>query len=194
MKGYNVLHGTQKTFFQAVELDPDDSKQLANSMHHFGMEQGFEFAQALDSYDWKQINDGKLTVVDVGGSIGGAMVYLAEKYPDTKCVVQDLPIIIKGCQERLPKKLRGRVSFQEHDFFKIQPVVGADVYFIRHVLHDWTDKRCTDILRALIPALKRGSRVLLNEQVLPEPGTLGQWQAREYRCVNSISPQKRSLN
>lgn len=158
-------------------------------MKLIGKEQGFEFSQALDTYDWESNNGGNLTVVDMGGSNGTAMKYLAEKHAGIHCVVQDQPCVIRGCQELLPEKLRGRISFQEHDFFKPQPVVGADIYFMRCILHDWPDSSCVDILRALIPALKSGSRILLNEHMLPEPGTVGEWQAREIRCVMASQPE-----
>ena len=55
----------------------------------------------------------------------------------------------------------------EHDFFEEQPVKGADVYLLRWVLHDWSDSYAVRILRALIPALNKGARVILNETVLP---------------------------
>ncbi|KAL2007609.1 hypothetical protein VTN00DRAFT_9047 [Thermoascus crustaceus] len=49
--------------------------------------------------------------------------------------------------------LQQRVTFTEHDFFQPRPV-QADVYFFRHVLHDWSDADCVRILQALLPALK----------------------------------------
>ena len=59
-----------------------------------------------------------------------------------------------------------------HDFFKPQPVSGADVYFFRWIFHNWSDKYCIQILRNLIPALKRGARVIISDAVLPEPGEI----------------------
>ena len=40
------------------------------------------------------------------------------------------------------------------------------------MLHDWSDKYAIRILQALRPALKSDARVLIMEQVLPEPGTI----------------------
>ena len=64
--------------------------------------------------------------------------------------------------------LQRRITFTHHDFFEPQPV-QADVYFFRHVLHDWPDADCVRILQALIPALKDGARVLISEGAMPEP-------------------------
>ena len=40
------------------------------------------------------------------------------------------------------------------------------------------------ILRALVPALKPGARVLMCEQVLPEPDTLSPYRARGLRSMD----------
>lgn len=49
--------------------------------------------------------------------------------------------------------------------FQPQPVVGADVYLLKMILHDWPDEDATKLLRALIPALKPGARVIFVEYV-----------------------------
>lgn len=56
-----------------------------------------------------------------------------------------------------------------HDFFTEQPVKGADVFLLRCILHDWSDKYAIKILRALVPALKPDVRIIVNEAVVPEP-------------------------
>jgi len=51
-------------------------------------------------------------------------------------------------------------------------VKGADVYFFRLIFHDWPDEQCIQILRNLVPALKSGARILICDQLIPEPGTV----------------------
>lgn len=58
------------------------------------------------------------------------------------------------------------------DFFSVQPVRDADIYFFRCVFHNWSDKYSVKILQNLIPALKPGAKVLVNDLVMPEPNTL----------------------
>lgn len=66
-----------------------------------------------------------------------------------------------------------------HDFLKEQPVRNADVYFFRFVFHNWSDKYCIQILRNHIPELKKGARIVINDYVLPEPGTLpSHWEEK----------------
>lgn len=63
--------------------------------------------------------------------------------------------------------LASRIVFAEHDFFKRQPT-SADIFVFRHILHDWSDADCLRILRALVPTLKDGAKVLISEAVVPE--------------------------
>jgi hypothetical protein len=66
----------------------------------------------------------------------------------------------------LPAELKPRIDFVAHDFFTEQPVRGADIYIFKWIMHNWSDKYCLRILRALVPALKTGAKVLLFEYVL----------------------------
>lgn len=94
--------------------------------------------------------------------------------------------VIAAAERGVPAELTGRVKFMEHDFFKEQPVHGADVYFFRWIFHNWSDKYSIKILRSLIPALKPGARVVINDNVLPQPGVLSQWQEERLRYVQSL--------
>ena len=67
-----------------------------------------------------------------------------------------------------------------HDFMTPQPVI-ADLYLIRYIFHGWADTAVVKILRQLIAALKRGARVLVNEHILPEPGTASLTKERDAR-------------
>lgn len=59
-----------------------------------------------------------------------------------------------------------------HDFFTEQPVKNADVYFFRCTLHNWADNFVIKALRALIPALKPGARVVIQDHGRAPPGTI----------------------
>ncbi|EER40216.1 conserved hypothetical protein [Histoplasma capsulatum H143] len=114
----------------------------------------------LQSHDWKA--EGKATVVDVGGSAGHDAVVLARNFPDLNVIVEDLPKVKPVFDAELPAEFNTRVSFVVHDFFQPQPV-QADIYVFKMILHDWPDDEAARILRALVPALKPGARVILFE-------------------------------
>jgi hypothetical protein len=87
-------------------------------------------------------------------------------------MVQDLDEpVVRDADARKPKEVGDRVEFMKHDFFTEQPVRGADVYLLRAVLHNWSDKYAVKVLRGLIPALKKGAKVVVNDVVVPEAGS-----------------------
>lgn len=98
-------------------------------------------------------------------------------------VVQDLEPVIAAAQKDVPHDLTDRVKFTVHDFLTEQPVQGADIYFFRWILHNWSDKYAIKILQNLIPALKPGAKVIINDNVLPQPGNLSNWQENRLRLV-----------
>ena len=110
--------------------------------------------------------------MQVGGGNGHISIELAAVYPSLKLIVQDLPDAIRAGEESLPRSLASRVEFQAHDMFKENPAKGADVFYLRHILHDWPDTHAILILRALVPSLKNGARILVSDSVIPPPGVL----------------------
>lgn len=124
----------------------------------------------IDNFDFGSIGHG--TIVDVGGSRAQVSIALARKYPDVKCIVQDLPDTVRGLENELPEDLKDRITCMEHDFLTPQPIKGAEIYLFRWILHDWSDKYCVKILQSLIPALKKGAKIVINDICIPQPGQL----------------------
>ena len=108
---------------------------------------------------------------------------IAEKYPKLKFVVQDTAgMRAPGTIADVPENLKDRVSLTTHDFFTPQTVV-AEVYLYRWIFHGFSEKYSIKILQALVPALKKGSRVLINDGILPEPRTAGYVEEKSMRYV-----------
>lgn len=89
-------------------------------------------------------------------------------------IVQDLPGVIDQTikDQKRNSSIFKSVTYQAHNCFEEQPVKGADVYFMRHVFHNHPDAECVKILIALLPALKRGARVLVSEYIVPPSAEL----------------------
>jgi ubiquinone/menaquinone biosynthesis C-methylase UbiE len=134
----------------------------------------------IKGYPWSSIGNGTGTIVDVGGSKGTVMAEIAKSVPGLKFIIQDLPDMIQGAKEEIPSDVTERVDFMVHDFFKEQ-TVQADAYFFRYIFHNWSDRNSIKILKALVPALKPGARVIINDHVLPEPGTSSYIKERAVR-------------
>jgi chemotaxis methyl-accepting protein methylase len=91
-----------------------------------------------------------------------------------------VPATVAEGKAKLPGEIKGRIEFMEHDFFKEQPVKGADVYLLRWIMHDWSDEYCIKILSQLVPAMTEQSRLLISESVMPPIGTLSSQQEKNF--------------
>lgn len=49
------------------------------------------------------------------------------------------------------------------------------------ILHDWAEKEAVQILSNLVPALADGSKILIMDTVLPDPGTIPATKERMLR-------------
>ncbi|MCJ1463377.1 hypothetical protein MMC07_001984 [Pseudocyphellaria aurata] len=177
--GFNLANDTEDSVFRELAKHPARQKRFADSMRWSTTNPEYDSIHIINNYPWKSFGDG--TIVDVGGSHGAVSVAIAQRFQSLRCIVQDLPDVVADAEKTLPPSLVDRVTFMEHDFFKEQPVQGADVYYFRWILHDWSDKYAIRILRCLIPALKVGARIVLSEYVMPEPGEVSLYQERFLR-------------
>ena len=181
-QGFNLANDTQDRLFEELAKFPDRAERFAGAMSFrvTAVSKSDEVSHLLDAYPWNEL--GVCTIVDVGGSRGQASIALAQRFPDLKCIVQDLPGIIAGCS--VPPELEGRLEYMAHDFFTEQPVKGAEVYFFRRIFHDWSDEYAARILRSLIGALKPGAKVLIQDMVVPEYGSSSLYGQRRQRWVS----------
>lgn len=60
-----------------------------------------------------------------------------------------------------------RIFYTAHDFFEPQPVKDADVFMLRHVVHDWSDERTVKILQRLRDVAKPTTQLLIIENIMP---------------------------
>lgn len=50
----------------------------------------------------------------------------------------------------------------------------ADVFLLRMIIHDWADADAVRILKELTEVMRKGSRIVIMDMVLPIPGTSSQ--------------------
>jgi hypothetical protein len=169
--GWNLAHNESRPMFEAVGADQKRAGRFANSMAWFHARPGLSVHHLTEEKTMKWGDVKK--VVDVGGSYGTVCSALLKLHPGLQCVVQDLPKVISSVQPSADN-----LTFMAHDFFKEQPVKDADLYLLRWVLHDWSDLYAVKILKALVPAMSPGSRLVINEFCLPEPGEASLYEQR----------------
>ncbi|RDW81607.1 uncharacterized protein DSM5745_05164 [Aspergillus mulundensis] len=185
--GWSQYHGVDKPFYEHYVSHPAMAKRFRGAMAALADADGTAPEPLADAYPWGSIGgagDGTGTVVDVGGGKGHISVMLATRFPSLHFVVQDTPSMIAGAAAEtlagLPADVSDRIKFTSHDFFTDQPA-EADVYLLRNIIHNWSDAYAVRIMRALIPALRTGSRIVIHDRVLPPPGTMHRMKERAIR-------------
>lgn len=161
-----VEHVTGKPAFEYFASDKLEFDRFHLAMTNLS---AMAVSAALEAYDFS----GYKTIVDVGGGHGFAICSILKKYPQMQGVLFDLKDIVPGGDQRIRELgLEKRCRTEHGDFFKSVPE-GADVYFMKHILHDWTDEQATAILgncrKAFDRQGKRTGRIVLLEFVVP-PG------------------------
>ncbi|KAI0023866.1 S-adenosyl-L-methionine-dependent methyltransferase [Xylariomycetidae sp. FL0641] len=179
--GFALANNTEGTVYDVVGSDPARASRFAGCMTAHTSTYAHSLSYVLDHYDWAGL--GQARVVDLGGARGHVSIALASRFPNLDFVVQDMAKVVEGAESELPESLQGRVQFMAHDLFSAQEV-KADVYYLRWILHNWSNKYCALILKALIPALKPGARVLIHESCMPEPGETALWREQDLRMMD----------
>jgi len=155
------------------------SRRFAGAMEAFGAGPDISPSFLIKGFPWASL--GAATVVDLGGSNGAVSVAIAEGHHSLNFIVQDRSEVIQTAKkDGVPAHLEERIEFMAHDFLTLQPVT-ADVYLFRYIFHNWPDAYAIKILQQLVPALKPGASVLINDHLLPEPNTASLTMEREVR-------------
>lgn len=82
--------------------------------------------------------------------------------------MQDLASVQSAFDENINSTpYASRIKFRTHDFFEPQ-ALPADVFLLKSVLHDWSDKYVSQIVRNLLGVLKPGNHLVVFDFVLPE--------------------------
>jgi 6-hydroxytryprostatin B O-methyltransferase len=172
---FNIGNGHRKPFFDVMQ-EEDSMAMFTDAMK--SSEAGRDAGHFLDGFDWAGFGEGP--IVDLGGGNGHIAIPIAEKYPKLKIIIQDLEANKQHAAELIPTKLKDRVTFQVQDFFQPQAAkTGARAFFLRHIIHDWSDEDASRILKHLVPEVENGAKILVSDRVLgsssPRPTTLIQW-------------------
>ena len=119
----------------------------------------------VDHFDFSKV----IALTDVGGGLGSLLVEILKANSHMKGTVAELPEtvpqIIKIIKEN---KLENRMSAVKCDFFKEIPG-GSDAYLLSHILHDWPDEKCINILKTCRKAMNSKGKLLIVEGIIP-PG------------------------
>lgn len=113
---------------------------------------------------------GVTRVADIGGGFGHLVIALLEKNPALKGVLMDVPELIPVAKARnpAPSSVAARLEYHAGNMFESVP--AADAYVMKHIIHDWDDERCLQLLRNCHRSMQGAGRVICVDAVLPPFG------------------------
>lgn len=150
----------------------------------------------VNGFDWKaflaRISNDTCSVVDVGGGKGHLLKGLLE-VASFKPIVFDTPNMVDDAAEYWEGI---DVELVKGDFFKANTIPQASCYLLKHILHDWSDEKSVEILKAIREQASKveNSRVMLIELVLNESVPLQPFeQWLDVQMMNMVGGKERSL-
>jgi O-methyltransferase domain len=156
--GFNKIYG--KPIFDYVGEHPDLGPILDAAMSSF---HGYETAAMLDVCDFSGVR----LLADVGGGNGSLIGAVLQRYPRMRGLLFDLGHVAARARQSLKEQgLSDRCEVLEGSFFETIPA-GADAYLLRHIIHDWTDEQCLQILSHCRKVIPTEGRLFIVECVVP---------------------------
>ncbi|KAJ0430725.1 putative trans-resveratrol di-O-methyltransferase [Helianthus annuus] len=96
-----------------------------------------------------------------GGGTGTVGKAIAEVFPDTQCIIFDLPHVVNGL-------VGGKnLTYVAGDMFEAIP--NANAVFLKWTLHNWNDEECIKILKnckEAIPSKESGGKLVILDIVM----------------------------
>ena len=117
--------------------------------------------------------DGVRKIADIGGGFGHLAVALLGKYPALRALVMDTPDLIPVARARLPVRDPGvanRLEYIGGDMFESVP--AANVYILKHIIHDWDDEKCIRLLQNCRRSMEGDGRVICVDAVIAPMGNI----------------------
>ncbi|MEU9734285.1 methyltransferase [Streptomyces sp. NPDC048002] len=161
--GRNVVEDLYgKEFFPYLNEDAPESADVFNrAMTTSSVQSARDVADFLDL-------SGAKSVADIGGGQGHVVASLLEKYPSLHGTLLDLPRVVENADPRLRPggALADRTRLVPGDCREAVPF-RADVYIIKNIL-EWDDDSTTRLLRNVIEAGGRGTRIVVIENLVDD--------------------------
>lgn len=151
--------------FDMITSDPEVGTLFNSAMTSYSQRETAQVLTAIDSLDVSPLNH----VCDIGGGRGHLLCHFLERHPQIKGTVFELPQTLENPDDLLagPMNLADRCSYQSGNMF--EQAIAADAYFLKHILHDWNDEECVQILKQAHQASGPGARILIAEYIVPGP-------------------------
>lgn len=143
--------------------------------------------------------------MDIGGALGSVLGAVLQENPACTGVLFDQPQVIKQARKVWKENdslaaMECRVTLTGGDFFDRATLPkgrDGDLYFLRTIIHDWSDEESVDILRSIRQAIgsAKVTLALIEVAIIPEFGghfALNQAMITDNLMLNVMKGKERS--
>lgn len=118
----------------------------------------------VEAYDFS----GFARLIEIAGGHGLLLAGILKANPQLRGVLFEQPSVMAGAEELFAREgMSSRVELVTGDFFQFVPA-GADIYLMKHIIHDWDKEHCVKILSNIREAINENGKLLIVETVIPE--------------------------
>ena len=147
--------------FDYLKQNPAEGQIFNDAMTQISM---IDSPAVADAYNFNGIH----SIVDIAGGHGLLLATILKRNPQLRGTLFDMPHVIAGAKNGPLKPVMDRCTLASGDMFSSVPA-GADAYIMKHIIHDWKDDRCIQILKACRKSVNSGGRLLVVDNVI-QPG------------------------
>lgn len=149
------------SIFEFLKQHPEEAQIFNDAMTELSM---IDSPAVAEAYNFEGIR----TIVDIAGGHGLLLATILERNPYLRGTLYEMPHVLEGASSGPLKSLLERCTLISGDMFSSVPP-GADAYIMKHIIHDWPDDRCVQLLKACRKGVNSGGRLLVVDSVI-QPG------------------------
>jgi hypothetical protein len=174
------------TIWDYYAQKPEEGETFTQAMHGFTAGLAQEVARVIDTSTAK-------LAVDIGGASGTLVHSLMLTNSQLHGVILDLPAVVPSAVAAASALgLTDRSRVLAGDFFVHVP--EADLYLLKHILHDWNDGEAVRILEGCRKAMRPGGRVIVIEMHLGEIGEPGLPPLMDLNMMVMLTGRERTMS
>ncbi len=154
---------------QSFWTRPEDEQWLVSRAYTLGMH-AHSMAAAQVWPEKIDLSEHRL-MLDLGGGSGAHSIGAALRWPQLRCEIRDLPMVVPVAAPFLEYYgVAERVTTCAGDMFT-DALPPADVHFYGDIFHDWTPAQCRTLTERSFAALETGGRIILHEMLFNQQKT-----------------------
>jgi len=150
------IHGMD--IFEYLKVNLEEGQIFNDAMTELSM---IDSPAVAEAYNFEGIR----SIVDVAGGHGLLLGTILKKNPHMRGTLFEAPHVVEGARNGPLKGVMERCTLASGDMFSSVPE-GVDAYIMKHIIHDWPDNRCVQLLKACRKGVNPGGKLLVVDSVI----------------------------